>query len=117
MFIDRQYDGNRSKSQQIRRIVQYRPIKLFPLRKELAAIRMLLLNHTNQNDLTSRTRLLQCGVPDWHVAAATRSPRREMDQQHFGTTELRKRHRLPRIDPWQYEVGMRLTNHWLVIRS
>ncbi len=89
VFVNRHDDSNRPEPQNVQRIMQDWPVKLFPLREEATTFGMLLLNDPYHDEVATVVNLLQCLMPNWHVLSTARSPRREVDKQDLFAAKLR----------------------------
>ena len=74
VFVNGSEHRHCAKVQKIDRIVKNRPVKLFPLSEQSAAVRMLFLNSAQQNEFTRVASFSGLFVPDWHVLTTAGSP-------------------------------------------
>ena len=77
MLVDEKSDRYALDSEEVQGIDEHRPVDPLPLKEEPGAGRMLLLDESDDLDLTFFLELSRCLMPPGHVGSAADSPRGE----------------------------------------
>src|SRR5262249_17445601 len=83
VFVDGDENRYARQFKEVDRIVQDRPVEALPLGEQTASLGMLLLDDAQEHELALFDPACGSFVPDRHVLTAARSPRGEMNEQHF----------------------------------